>query len=208
MMSSTPNLGKDQELEMIISWSHLLWNRKCSTPGQCQEFSSQHELTRSSSTALRNRSTIRARHLTSCQHQKQKACPSTTRRSLRLRSASMGSGSCVHLGLRSSQKNQLPLRNKVKSSEQEAWITKLLSATINTRHGKSSRARWRLKTTRLSFAGRSTQRELSSLMTRPGWWNRQWLRIGRGRNLSQESWSTESESSLKLVNISLILMQK
>ena len=196
MKSSTPNLGRDQELVMTISWSQLLWNRKCSTLGQCREFSSQPELTKSSSIALRNHSTIQGLQLTSSQHQKQKACHSTTRRFLRLRSASTGSGLCARQSSRSSRRNQLPLRNKARSSELEVWITSLLSGTINTRHGKSSRPQWHRKTTRLSFVGRSTQRELSSLMTRPGWWNQQWLKIGRERCHSQESWSTEVGTKL------------
>ena len=191
MKSSTPNLGRDQELVMTISWSLLLWNRKCSTLGRCREFSSRQELMKSSSIALRNHSTIQVLQLTSSQHQKQRACHSTTRRFSRLRSANTESGSCAHQSSKSSLRNQLPLRNKARSSEQEALITSLLSDTINTRHGKSSRPRWHPKTTRPSFVGRSTRRELTSLMTSNGWWNLRWLKIGRKRCHSQESWSTE-----------------
>ena len=198
MKSSTPNLGRDQELVMTISWSLLLWNRKCSTLGRCREFSSRQELTKSSSIALRNHSTIQDLQLTSSRLQKPKACHSTTRKFSRLRSVSTESGSCAHQSLRSNLRNQSHLRNKARSSEQEALITSLLSVTINTHHGKSSRPRWHRKTTRLSFVGRSTRRELTSLMTSNGWWNQRWLKIRREQCHSQESWSTEEERSFHI----------
>ena len=92
MKSSTPNLGEAQESATSISWSLLLWNRKCLILGPWLEFSSLLEHMKSSITVPKSRSITQAHVQTSHQLQRLKACHNITKRYLLLRSASMANG--------------------------------------------------------------------------------------------------------------------